>query len=131
MAVVSPAWIAVFAPLLLALLAAFWKLATMLAEVRTTIRTELSHNGGGSLKDHARAAAVDAAAARRVAQESVSTGRTALTAAETIASRQQDLEDRLKMVDKDVREIRTAMALVAVDRMREAKRLHQQDDTGS
>ena len=43
---------------------AVWKLATMLAEVRTLVRGELRHNGGESTKDYARTAARDAAAAR-------------------------------------------------------------------
>ena len=43
---------------------ALWRLATMLAEVRTLVRGELKHNGGESTKDYARRAAQDAAAAR-------------------------------------------------------------------
>jgi hypothetical protein len=41
-----------------------WKLATMIAEIRTTVRSELHHNGGESVKDYARQAASDASAAR-------------------------------------------------------------------
>lgn len=31
--------------------AALWKLASMLAEIRTTVKQELTPNGGGSLRD--------------------------------------------------------------------------------
>lgn len=44
---------------------ALWKLASMLAEVRTLVNGELRHNGGESTKDYARRAAEDASAARR------------------------------------------------------------------
>lgn len=49
----------------LAGLAAMWKLATMLAEVRSQVR----HNGGTSLKDDARTAAQEAIRARELAEK--------------------------------------------------------------
>ena len=49
----------------LAFLMAMWKLATMLAEVRSQVR----HNGGTSLKDDARTAAQEAIKARELAEK--------------------------------------------------------------
>lgn len=62
---VSPdALLGVLATFSLAAAGALWKLATMLAEVRSQVR----HNGGSSLKDDARTAAVEAIRARELAE---------------------------------------------------------------
>lgn len=89
----------------LAALLGFWKLATMLAEVRSQVR----HNGGTSLKDDARTAATEAVKARELAEK---------VAADLVTFRGHQAEDtaetrqQIARVQHDVTNVRSGQELL-------------------
>jgi hypothetical protein len=112
----------VLVPSMLAGAAALWKLATMLAEVRSTTQKELGHNGGSSLKDYARDAALSSARAEAAAQlaREVAAGadeRVRLTAAEQHAfqaastARDEQKLVRLEHLQRDLTNVGTSLAV--------------------
>lgn len=96
----------------LAFLLAMWKLATMLAEVRSQVR----HNGGDTLKDKAADAARDSAIARREAEQAREQAATAAAALLEFRKHQADdtaaTRHQIGQVQHDVTNVRAAQELL-------------------
>lgn len=102
-------------------LGGFWKLATMLAEVRGQVR----HNGGSSLKDDARTAAGEAVRSRQLAEH---------VAAELVTFRQLQADDGatagqlLAKVQHDVTNIRAGQELLLHQQLKTDRRVSDHRD---
>lgn len=105
----------------LAALLGFWKLATMLAEVRGQVR----HNSGSTLKDDARTAAREAIAARELAEHVASELQTfrGLQAEDSAGSLQ-----RLAKVQHDVTNIRAGQELLLHQQLKTDRRVTDHRD---
>jgi hypothetical protein len=95
---------------ILAVLGGMWKLATMLAEVRTVTARELGHNGGSSLKDFARAARDEAIAAREQAQLAKHLAERTDAKVDAVAKAQVGIERRVRQVSDVVVGIQAVQA---------------------
>jgi len=97
-------------PMTLAVLGGTWKLATMLADVKTVTQRELGHNGGSSLKDFARAARDEATAAREQAQHAKHLAERTDAKVDQIAKAQAAIERRVRHVSDVVVGIQAVQA---------------------
>jgi hypothetical protein len=85
-------------PILIAGAAGMWKLASMLAALDAVVNREMSHNGGASTKDLAKAGRDEAIAARDQAMR-------AKHLAENVDSKVDRLADTVAAVDRKVRQV--------------------------